>query len=267
MCYYNGIAVTKSEREALVARVRFVPEYDFWDQPLIIGPQYPKMPMLRRIDGKKDVEVVLAEWGFLPSNLREEESITDFRGRFTTLNAKVENLFVSEQGKESMFAGAALEQHCLIPSTHFFEHRHLQKRGAGGKVLKSTEAFPYLITMKDNKPFYFAGIWNHNKLHGDTLTILTTEATGKMSRIHNLKKRMPVILTSELAREWMFTTGLTKNDVQRIGSHRYDTSKMKCYTVGRPLVATFDPMQEVYYPEVPPLDDEHFMITPQTEIF
>lgn len=267
MCYYNGIAVTKAEKEALKARVKFVPDYDFWDQPIIIGPGYPKMPMLKAIKGQRDFEILLAEWGFLPPFTQTEERLVDFRNRFITLNAKVENLFTSEDGKQSMFAEAAMERRCLIPSTHFFDHRHLHKRGKTGKVLKDTEVYPYLIRMKDRSLYYFAGIWNPNNLHGDTISIITTEANLLVGQVHNLKKRMPTILTSELAREWMFTSGLTRSDVQRIGSYQYDSSKMECYTVGRPLKTNAVPMEEVQYKEVPSLGEEDFLITPQSSLF
>lgn len=267
MCYYNGIAVTSAEKQALKARVRFVPEYDFWDQPLIIGPYYPKMPMLKLIPGKRDLEVVLAEWGFLPPVTKTEDHITDFRTRFMTLNAKVENLFISEEGKESMYAEAAMGRHCLIPSTHFFEYRHLYKRGVSGKILKATEAYPYLICMKDHSPYYFAGIWNENNLHGTTITILTTVANQIAGQVHNLKKRMPVIMTKELAREWIYTPNLTRSDVQTIGGHQFDSSKMKAYTVGKPLLTNPAPMVEVIYKEVPALGEEDILITPQSSIF
>jgi hypothetical protein len=78
---------------------------------------------------------------------------------------------------------------------------------------------------------------------------------------------MPTIFTRELAREWMFTPNLTRGDVQQIGSHQYDSLKMECYTVGRPLKTNPSPMQEVQYKEVPPLGDSDFLITPQTELF
>ena len=58
----------------------------------------------------------------------------------------------------------------------------------------------YEITLQDNSPFAFAGIYNIrvDKETGEifnTYSIITTEVNELMTEIHNIKKRMPVILT------------------------------------------------------------------------
>lgn len=266
MCYYNGVKVTKEEFIRLKSLEKYVRDYDFLDKPLFVGPDYPKAPMLRKLPGQQDFELVMKEWGILPPHIQTEDKAADFRGNFMTLNAKVENLFVSEKGDKSMFEEAAMERRCLIPSTHFFDWRHLKQRGKTGKVLKQTVAYPYLIRLKDQEIFYFAGIWNPNK-RGDTWAIVTTESNLIMSQIHNLKKRMPTILTEELAWEWLFNEKLSRADIQNVGSYQYDSLKMEYYTVEKGLITAADPMKPVIYPEVPPLGGDDFMITPQLELF
>ncbi len=267
MCYYNGIAVTASEKQALIARARILPDYDFWEQPLFAGPTYPKMPMLMTGKGSKEYDLVPAEWGFLPPDTKTEEKIADFRKKFMTLNAKVTNLFTSEKVDTSMFAEAAMNRRCLIPSTHFFEYRHIHKRGKNGKILKETIAYPYLVRVKDQPLYYFAGIWNDNNLHGKTISIVTTEANVLMSQVHNLKKRMPSILTSQLANEWVHTPNLTPSDIQTIGAHQYDSSNMESFTVNKPLLTSVSPMEPVHYQEVPPLGEEDILLSSQSSLF
>ena len=268
MCYYNGVKVTKETKIRLKALEKFTRDYDFLDNPLYIGPNYPKIPVMRRMPGQEDFEVVMKEWGFLPPYIQTEDRVAQFRTDYITLNAKVENLFVNDDGKESLYAEAAMQRRCLIPSTHFFDWRHLYVRGKGGKVLKKTEAYPYLIRLKEQEIFYFAGIWNPNPLKGDTISIVTTEANLAMTQIHNLKKRMPTILTEELAWEWMFNEKLSRADIQSIGSFQIDSLRMEYFAVDQNFITAEDPMKPVQYPEVPPIGGgDDFLITPQLNLF
>jgi putative SOS response-associated peptidase YedK len=62
--------------------------------------------------------------------------------------------------------------------------------------------------LPDKEQFAFAGLWSewHNKVTGETkrtFTILTTEANELMSKIHNTKKRMPIILSKNNEPKWL----------------------------------------------------------------
>jgi putative SOS response-associated peptidase YedK len=266
MCYFNGTKVTRSEKIRLQHLEKLIANYEFFNTPLYIGPDFPKMPMMRKLTGQEDFEIVMKEWGFLPPYIQTEERLGQFRSDFITLNAKVENLFTNDKGNEAMFAQAALQRRCLIPSTHFFEWRHVNQRGKNGKVLKSTIAYPYLVRLKEQEMYYFAGIWNPNNLHGDNFSLVTTEANLVMSQIHNLKKRMPTILTEELAWEWLFNDKLSSADIQNIGSFQIDSSLMEYYTVEKNFKTSPDPMKAFDYPGLPPLGED-VMGTAQLDLF
>lgn len=266
MCYFNGIKVTKEEKIRLKALEKYIQETDYFDKPLYLGPDYPKMPMIRRISGEQKTEIVTATWGFLPNYTATEDKAVEFRNNFITLNARVENLFLNESGNLSMYADAALHQRCLIPSTHFFEYRHIHQRGKNGKVLKSTVAYPYLIGLVEQELYYFAGIWNFNNLYGPTSSIVTCNANTITSQIHNLKKRMPVILPQNLAREWVFNEKLSKDDIYDIGSYQIESGKMRYYTVSKDFRTATDPMQPFHYPDLPPLGED-VMSSSQFDIF
>ena len=66
----------------------------------------------------------------------------------------------------------------------------------------------HFITLKSGELFAFAGIWNTwiNKDTAEaiqTFSILTQEANPFMAKIHNIKKRQPVILNRETESEWL----------------------------------------------------------------
>ena len=63
--------------------------------------------------------------------------------------------------------------------------------------------YPYFITLPEKEYFFMAGIWNPWKGR-DSSAITTAPANALMAEVHNKKKRMPTILTEELAYEWMF---------------------------------------------------------------
>ena len=90
------------------------------------------------------------------------------------------------------------KRRCLVPADGFFEW----KKVPGGKI-------PYLIGMKDDSPFVFAGLWegwkdpeNGEWLH--TCTIITGEPNEFVREIHT---RMPVILPEEHHDSWLSGEG------------------------------------------------------------
>ncbi len=266
MCYYNHVKMTREGKMLLKRLEKLVANYKFIGDRMYTGLEYPQAPVLQRIPDQTDFEIVEKEWGLLPTNITSVERVSDFRIKAMTLNARSENLFVNEQGRPAMFADAAMNRRCLIPSTGFYEWRHVKQRGKNGKVLKQTIAFPYIIKTSESNPFYFAGIWNPGKVNGDTFSIVTTEANDLMQQIHNTAKRMPTILTEDLAWEWMFNSALSKTDVQDIARSQYDAAKLTCYTVDKGFRTAPDPTVPVHYSELPPLGDD-IMGTPQLALF
>ena len=65
--------------------------------------------------------------------------------------------------------------------------------------------------IKDREYFWIAGIWYpwndaDTGEYVESCAIITTQANLVMEQIHNSKKRMPTLLTDELAFDWMFKT-------------------------------------------------------------
>ena len=68
--------------------------------------------------------------------------------------------------------------------------------------------YPHLIRMKDNSPFALAGLWDNwtdptTEHISNTFTIITTSANPLLEKIHNTKKRMPVILEQSEEILWL----------------------------------------------------------------
>lgn len=89
---------------------------------------------------------------------------------------------------------------------------------------------PYLITLKDNAPFAFAGLWEANRRCGEPIescTIITTHANELMAPIHD---RMPVIIPPDKYDLWLDTA---VQEVERLTPLLvpYDPAAMKATPV------------------------------------
>jgi putative SOS response-associated peptidase YedK len=152
--------------------------------------------------GKPD-EFKLFRWGLIPFWVKDYESAKKLR--IQTLNCISEEMY----DKSSLKDAAKNNQRCLIPATSFFEWRWMDEKG---KV-----KIPYNIGFDDHKLFSIAGLYSRWKDKATdeyiyTYTVLTTEANPLMAKIHNSKKRMPVIIPREYEKDWL-NPNLTKEDV------------------------------------------------------
>lgn len=128
-------------------------------------------------------ELVLAHWGLIPFWAK------DTKIGYRMINARAETV-----AEKPAFRAAFRKRRCLIPANGFYEWK---KSGSAKQ--------PYLIRMKNEKPFAFAGLWEgwHN-VEDDTnlqsCTIIVTEANEFMTQIHD---RMPVILNPDDYGRWL----------------------------------------------------------------
>ncbi|HMB75542.1 MAG TPA: SOS response-associated peptidase [Kiloniellaceae bacterium] len=160
--------------------------FDFAEQ-MNLPPRYniapgQEVPAIRRgEDGR--LHLVPLHWGLIPGWAKD-------RGIANRLiNARGETLW-----EKPAFRGAVARHRCLIPADGFYEWRS----EAGGKQ-------PYLIAMKDETLFAFAGLWErwHDHASGEAVEsccIVTTEASPDLAEIHH---RMPVILAPAGYDDWL----------------------------------------------------------------
>ncbi len=134
------------------------------------------------------------------------------------INAKAETV-----AEKPAYRKAFATQPCLVVADGFYEWAKLRPK----------EKQPYYITLKDNEPFAFAGLWEWWRAKDapkespglETFTILTTEPNTVCAPIHN---RMPVILGQDDWSRWLSTP---EERAQLLRS--FPAERMKCWPVGK----------------------------------
>jgi len=236
MCF--TISVEKKAKEAirqyLKSNAGVQMQIDFNEMLyLVSGFSHPKLPIIR------EEAVTLSEWGLIPSFAVAEN--TDELQQMT-LNARAETIYQKASYKKSI-----VSQRCILVVDGFFEWRHEKER-----------KYPYYIYPKDETVFYLGCIYNAwvNKVTGevrDTFSIITTDANPLMERIHNTKKRMPLILHHDDIAAWI-NPETPKTTVGRL-MKPYPDSAMSAHTIsvdaGNPRKNRNVPeiKEEVRYPE------------------
>lgn len=143
------------------------------DVPEIV-PRFNISPTQRVLVIRQDDHRRFAQirWGLIPPWAKDAESGPPL------INARAETV-----RDKPAFRRAFRNQRCLIPADGFYEWRK------NGKAKQ-----PYHITMLDEKPFAFAGLWDrwdHGDGPVDCCTIVTTMANDVLQPLHD---RMPAIL-------------------------------------------------------------------------
>jgi putative SOS response-associated peptidase YedK len=249
MCYYNGIKVTRNELIMLLSLEAQVKDYEMLIKPIQGGFEYQDYPIVKPVNGGKEIVVEAAHWELIPSMVSSRAALPEFRKKYNTLNAKAENLL-----KSPFYRSAALKRRCLVLSSGFYEWRHYKPAGA-----KSDVKYPYHITVPGRPYFFMAGIWQPwtDRETGetiDTFSIVTTAANSLMEVVHNSKRRMPTILPEDLAFDWM-QDGLSEERIAELAAYQFPAEKMECHTIHKDFRRLPDPAEAFAYAELPEIGD------------
>jgi len=177
----------------------------------------PRLPVITNEDPK---QIQLFVWGLIPFWVKDEHGAEKIRVQ--TMNVRSETLY-----EKPAFRQSAVDKHCLVLADGFFEWQEVQGR-----------KYPYYIRLKSHKPFAMAGVWDHwvNTATKEDLfsySVITTKANPLMERIHNTKKRMPVILGKEERQYWL-ARSLSKDEAVSLLAP-YDQNEMEAFTISRLL--------------------------------
>ncbi len=151
------------------------------------GFTFPRMPV---VTGGDIHRIRLMNWGLVPYWVKSDEDALKLRRM--TLNARSETVF-----EKPSFRGSIREKRCLVPADGFFEW--MSVRG---------KKYPHFIYLESGDIFSMAGIWSEWR-GGETggllrtYSILTTAANPFVEKIHNIRKRMPVILSRDKEGAWL----------------------------------------------------------------
>jgi len=178
-------------------------------------------PFLPAISSDNPDQIGLLQWGLIPFWVKDQDTAEKIRN--STYNAKSETLW-----EKPSFRAAVKYRRCLILVHGFFEYH-----------TRTDIKIPYYVKLKSDQPFALAGVFEEwtNPESGEifqTTSIITTEANPLMRKIHNSKKRMPVILKPEDEKIWIDKNA--KKEPLRDLLVPFEDSKMEAYSVSRKIL-------------------------------
>jgi putative SOS response-associated peptidase YedK len=246
MCYFNSINLNIGEVIKISKKEKKIDRQI--KSNVTSGFEFTQWPIIKEDPNSADLLLEMAHWEFIPSWIHNNKELETSREKFTTLNAKGENLLESK-----MYRDASLKKRCIVLSSGFYEWRHYKPIGA-----KKENAYPYFITIKDKPVFFMAGIYQPwtDKNTGETIdsfAIVTTAANTLMSKVHNKKKRMPTILSESLAHEWI-QDELNESGIKEIANFQLDVEDMEANSIRKDFKISAHPQEKFIYPELPSLD-------------
>lgn len=152
------------------------------------GFDHPDLPVITMNNEELICENM--SWGLIPHWAKGEQQALELRN--LSLNAKSETAF-----EKPMFQIAWESHPCLIVASGFFEWKHI-----------NNQRIPHYIFAPNDEIITMAGIYDiwTNTISGEVIksySILTTTANPFMAEIHNIKKRMPVIIHEKNRSNWL----------------------------------------------------------------
>ncbi|WP_262249745.1 SOS response-associated peptidase [Parapedobacter soli] len=137
----------------------------------------------------------LSRWWLMGNNVKEE---SDYR-QYLTLNAKSETLFTSP-----LYRHFSLNTGLLWVNGFYEPHK---------PKLSEKDTVSYYLHLPGKEIFTLGiiyAVWNGMP----TFSVITTPANEQLERIHNDKKRMPLVIPQERRDEWL--SAKDKVDVQAL---------------------------------------------------
>jgi putative SOS response-associated peptidase YedK len=198
LCYTIKINLTREEIEKRFRATLQQPEL-FVPGEKVNAFTLPSVPV---ICNNSPDQINLYTWGLIPFWIKDAETADALRRR--TFNAKSETL-----AEKPSFRSSFKSKRCLVITNGFYEWQTVGK-----------EKIPYCMELRNQKAFALAGLYDNwtDPATGEilnTFTVITTRANPRMEEIHNLKKRMPVILSPEDEGKWLLPQ-LTPSEIQSI---------------------------------------------------
>jgi len=181
------------------------------------GFAHPNMLIIPQEEPATSIE---GKWGIVPQNKKAEDVDAYYKEAMRYgggLNAQSEKLF-----NHFIYKHSTQTKRCLIPVTGFFEPHE-----AKGKK------YPFYISRKDRDAFALAGIYT--LIDGTpTFSILTKPASPLFEKIHNKKKRQPILIPTKHEEEWL-SDNLSDKDIQNLINSQYPEGELNPYTVSKDL--------------------------------
>ena len=214
MCFTVNLDLTRKELENRFG-AKFRDPGSYHSSYYLNAFDLPLLPVIRT----EDPEIIdLVSWGLIPFWVKDSKAASKIR--LKTFNAREETIL-----EKPSFRTAVQSKRCLVLVRGFYEWQHREK-----------EKIPYFIYLKDEQPLAMAGIyddWTDQEIGEwqQSCSVITTAANNLMERIHNNKKRMPVILNRNSERAWIDPGISAKEAVKHLCP--VDESEMKAHTISK----------------------------------
>ncbi len=242
MCYH----VSVPRKKQIAALIGNAIATDNWDERYehLSAHAHRKLPVLTTAEPSR---LQAYSWGLIPGWCSDETKAKELRKM--TVNAKSETVFSLPSFRTSI-----AERRCLIFVDGFYEWR-----------LHGKTKYPYFIYMNDREAFAMGGIYDEwvNPATGEiipTCSVITTPANALLSRIHNQKQRMPLILPKEKMWEWI-KPGIGKETILQL-MQPLPEGMLTAHTISKRITSrTEDPnvpevKEKFVYVELPELGSE-----------
>lgn len=158
---------------------------------------------------RDSARVQLFRWGLVP-----------FWAKDLKIGSKLINARSDSVASKPAFRKSFEGKRCLILADGFYEWRTTAAR----------RKQPYYISLKDRRPFAFAGLWaSWRPAEGESVhscSVITTDANALVGRLHD---RMPVILPREARALWL--DHATSPEVLRDLLRPYPAEEMESFAV------------------------------------
>jgi putative SOS response-associated peptidase YedK len=214
MCFTVNINLTRNELEKRFG-TKFRDPGSYQSSYYLNAFDLPLLPVILSEDTES---IDMVSWGLVPFWIKDAKAASEIR--IKTLNARAETI----QEKPS-FRTAVKSKRCLVLVRGFYEWQH-----------RGTEKIPYFIFLKNKEAMAIAGIYDDwtDRETGECIrscSVITTAANPLMEKIHNSKKRMPVVLPKNSEQSWI-EPGLSEEQVIK---HLIplDDSLMDAYTISK----------------------------------
>lgn len=156
------------------------------DTEMTLRPRYNIAPTqdvaaIRLNSETKRRELIQLRWGLIPSWAKGDKT------GYSMINARAESV-----ATKPSFKSAFKKRRCLVVADGFYEWNKTDEKKR-----------PFLIHMKDDEPFAFAGLWERWRRDDEEIqscTIIVAEPNELLEPIHD---RMPVILPPDNYGPWL----------------------------------------------------------------
>lgn len=186
MCYTVNINLTRNELENRFG-AKFTDPASYKPGYYFNAFEIPELPVIQTEDPES---IGMLKWGLIPFWVKDAAAAEEIRRK--TFNARMETIL-----EKPSFRGSVQTRRCLVLCRGFYEWQQREK-----------EKIPHYVYLAGEPPIALAGLYENwtDRETGEvfrTCTVITTAANSLMERIHNTKKRMPVILSSENEKAWI----------------------------------------------------------------